>query len=179
MGVNTGSTAWDRIGLWPGPNEKFSHLWVNDRAGARNTYFLGPGARVVTGMPDGNGSVAWTPSTGSNYQTVDEATPNADTDYNSAVLAPLVDRYAIADFTAFDTVHAVQANAIARKVSSAHAPTLSHVAVQGGVDYLGSVQALPLAYTDLRYIWDVNPATGLPWTIAEINAGEFGVRRVA
>lgn len=178
-GINTGSTAWNRVGFWPGTNEKFSHIWVNDRSGSRNTYFYPATVRVVTTRPDANGTVAWTPSSGSNFQAVDDTTPNADTDYVAAGVAGLRDRYSLTPISDFDRVYAVQLNHIARKVSSAFSPTLSGIAVQGGGDYLGAAQAVPLPYTDLRTIWDENPSTGDEWTTAEINAGEFGQERTA
>lgn len=178
-GVDTGSTAWNRVAFWPGPSERFSHIWVNDRSGARNNYFLPVTARVVTALPEADGTVAWTPSSGANFETVDDATPNADTDYNAANSVGLVDRYDLDDLAAFDTVHAVQLNAVTRKISSAITPTIEHVAALEGADYLGTAVAAPLAYSDLRHIFDDNPATGLPWTIDEINAGTFGQRRAA
>lgn len=42
--------------------------------------------------PNGNGSVAWTPSAGTNYECVDEAVRN-DSDYNTAPSAGLLDSY--------------------------------------------------------------------------------------
>lgn len=178
-GINTGSTPWNRVGFWPGTNEFFSHIWVNDRSGTRNTYFEPVSARVLTGLPDANGTVAWTPSTGSNFAAVDDASPNADTDYVAAGAAALRDRYSLTPLSTFDHVHAVQLNVIARKLSSGFSPTLSGLAVQSGADYVAAAQAVPLPYTDLRTNWDENPATGNEWTIAEINAGEFGQERAA
>jgi len=180
-GINTGAsgTSWNRVGWWPGAGELFSHLYVLDRGGSQLNYFLGSSAQIVTALPDGNGTQAWTPNTGTNAAAVDDATPNADTDYVYSRSAPQVDRYELTDLAAFDDVHAVQLNVTGRKVSSTVSPTLRAVTVIAAADHGGSTQAVPLPYTDLRQIWELNPATGAPWTIAEINAAQFGQERVA
>ena len=46
-----------------------------------------------------------------------------------------------------------------------------------GTDYdVGGDQPAPASIGGLRQVFEVNPATGLAWTVAELNAAEFGVR---
>ena len=55
----------------------------------------------------------------------------------------------------------------------------SHIkayATVGGVDYyLDTVEITDVAYSTNTFVWSVNPETGLEWTLAQINASEFGL----
>lgn len=45
----------------------------------------------------------------------------------------------------------------------------------GGNIYIGATFTLTTSYQTFDYVWSVNPATGLAWTLAEVNSLEFGV----
>lgn len=57
---------------------------------------------------------------------------------------------------------------------------LQGVVRQSGVDYpTASISGLNTAYGTRQAVMAVNPATSAAWTIAEVNAAEFGVKSVA
>jgi hypothetical protein len=152
-------------------------VYVFDATGSANTAFVGD-VRVAYLAPNGAGATtAWTPSAGANYACVDEtATPNDDTDYVASATAGQTDTYAFANLTtASGTVHAVQAMAHARK-DDAGTRTFAFVARPGGTDRLGAALSLGDTYTSWAQVWDVNPDTSAAWTLAAVNAAEFGQR---
>src|SRR5262249_36678260 len=71
----------------------FDDVVILDTTGAVNNDFLGD-CRVEAIFPNGAGNYAqWTPSTGSNFQNVDENPPNDDSDYNSSSTAGQIDTF--------------------------------------------------------------------------------------
>lgn len=158
----------------------FDDFYLCDAAGTVNNDFLGD-VRVQAILPSAAGATTqWTPSAGANYTTVDEATPNDDTDYNSSATVNQIDTYAYGDVTpTTGTVKAIQTNCYVRK-DDAGIRTVAPVIRTGGVDY---VQAnLPNLSTSYQYLpqpIENNPGTAAAWTIAEVNAAEFGVKMIA
>src|SRR4029450_12895211 len=89
-GQNTGGSSWDNVQLANtdsggfGANWYYDDLYILDGAGAAPwNDFLGD-CRVDARVPTGAGATtAWTPSTGANWQNVDDANPDDDSTYNS------------------------------------------------------------------------------------------------
>ena len=167
------------VTLGPPPSGMENHVddvYVFDTTGSTNNTFAGD-VRVERIVPAGAGATtAWTPSTGSNYACVDEAPPNDDTDYVSSLTAGQTDTYAFGNLTTTSgTVFAVQASAQVRK-DDAGTRTLALVARPGSTDRLGATQGATDAYLNIAELWNTNPDTSAAWTIAEVNASEFGVR---
>jgi len=51
---------------------------------------------------------------------------------------------------------------------------------QGGVNYdIGAVQNVAASYALYTSVQELNPATGVPFTVAEVNADEFGVDMIS
>jgi hypothetical protein len=75
-------------------------------------------------------------------------------------------------------VKAVVVSARARKGDSGP-QNLQMVARVGSTDYTTANIALPSAFDVRQGVFSTNPATGLPWTITEVNAAEFGVKSIA
>jgi len=46
-----------------------------------------------------------------------------------------------------------------------------------GIDYEGTEQFLPTTYSPVTQQYDTSPATASAWTVGEIDAAEFGIRR--
>jgi len=157
----------------------FDDLYVFDTTGSVNTDFAGD-CRVERLAPSGAGATtAWTPSAGANYACVDEAPPNADTDYIASSTAAQTDTYAFGNLvTTSGTVRAVQATATARK-DDAGARSVALVARPGGTDRLGATQGVGDTYSTFVEVWNTNPDTGAAWTLAETNASEWGLRLIA
>lgn len=177
---NGGNASYDNIRFfWDGQGNggtcDVDDLVIWDTAGSVNNDFMGD-VRVQAILPSGAGATTeWTPSAGSNYQNVDEAAPNGDTDYNSEATATDVDTFVYGDLTPTSgTVKAVQWLAYARK-DDGGTRTVRPVVRHGGTDYFGSSKSVSSSYTYLRHLMETNPGTAAAWTISDVNAAEFGI----
>jgi hypothetical protein len=135
-----------------------------------------PISRVYGALtPNANIAVQWTPSTGQNWQTVDEIPPG-DSDYNSTSASGNQDVFSHAALPNTPSqIHAVRVNARAYADASDQIQNLVRVS---GTDYYGAAKSPTASYLSYGHIWQNNPATSAPWTPAEaVNAG-FGYRRV-
>lgn len=158
----------------------FDDLWLCNAAGAQNNDYLGD-CRIETLYPTGaGGQTDWTPSAGANWAAVDEATANDDTDYVAATGVGSKDLYAFGNLvTGTGLVRAIQP-ALTARLATAGARTLAATARTAGVDVDGpNIPLLSSSYLQYNKIQELNPNTGLPWTIAEINAAEFGMKVIA
>lgn len=149
-----------------------SHLAIADTSGD-----ITGQPRVEALFPDGAGNYsAWTPTAGANYTNVDETTPNDDTDYVASSTVAQRDSYTYSNMLgAAATILAVALVPRIRK-DDAVARTVKRFVRAGGVDYDGAAVAVPATYGYLQEILAVNPATGLAWTPAEVNAIEAGIK---
>lgn len=162
-----------------GHNITFDDCYIADTAGANNNDFLGA-IRIEAILPSGAGNTTgFTPSAGSNYECVDEADANDDTDYVSAASVGTKDTYAMGDLATLTagTVRAVAFVPQAR-VDTSGARDVGGVARTGGADHDTSAQATvnSTSYKQPVLFMEQNPDTGAAWTIAEINAAEFGLK---
>lgn len=141
-------------------------LWETDPVGDCRVECLFPtGAGTTTGL---------TPSAGANYECVDDAAPNGDTDYVSSATPGTFDTYATGNLTtAAGIVKAVQTVLYARK-DDAGAHTVKPVIRSGTTDYPATAAALAETYAMLTEVHSVDPNTAAAWTIAGVNAAEFG-----
>lgn len=153
--------------------------YILDTAGADNNARLGD-CKVEVLHPTGAGATTdWTPSAGSNWQDVDEAATNGDTDYVSSATPGDVDTYAYGNLaTGAGVVFAVQHLLSIRK-DDAGARTARPLSRVGGTDYPGVTRAVFDTYTYDVQIEEENPDTAAPWTIADVNGAEFGVELVS
>lgn len=176
---NFGSTLPDRFsGLGLNGNTDFDDIYAVDTTGSTNNTFLGD-CRVATVMPTGAGAHTDFQPNGaaSNYQCVDETTPNDDTDYVSDANPGDIDTY---DFTAIDggaTVFGVQNNLYARK-DDANTRQIASVVRQSSTDYVGATKTLSSSYLYYSQLYDQDP-TSSNWTAINVNADEFGVKEIA
>lgn len=159
-------------------------IYCCDSAGSApwNT-FLGD-VRADAHFANANGSNSGsTPSTGSDrYATVDESTPNSDTDYNSLAAVNDKDTLNLPNLAAAGAanLYAVKVLAYAKKSDPGWA-TICPVLRHSGTDYDGtSATSLSTDYTyALEQIYEQNPGTSAPWTEAGFNALEAGYKRTA
>jgi len=154
--------------------------YLDTSGSAPNNDFLGD-VRIDTVLPSGAGNTTqFTPSTGSNYQCVDEASQNGDTDYVQDSTVNHKDTYAYADITHTPSaIYGVQVNMIAKK-DDAGTRSVCSVVRSGGTDTDGATQALSaVSYSDLMEIIENDPNTAAAWTKTNLNAAEFGVKLVA
>lgn len=155
----------------------FTDLVICDSSGADHTGFQGD-VDIETLRPDGAGNYsAWTPSAGSNYQNVDETTPDGDTTYNSTSTTNNRDSYSMSSLSrATGTVKAVLVNLVTRSPEGNHDQVKTFLRT-GGVDLDSSGKSAgQFSFIHRRYAFNTD-ADGSAWTIAKVNAMEVGVQR--
>lgn len=134
--------------------------------------------------PNGAGSsTQWTPSgCAQNWLCVSETTSDGDTTRVQSSTPGNVDQYALQDLTqTLGTVVSVTVTAVARyyAVGCQFDPTLCYGDIKLNVNgYSGGTKALGGGYQTFSDTWTTNPATGQPWTIAQVNALQAGVELV-
>lgn len=159
---NSGNQGW-----------RANDVYFADTTGTYNNDFLGD-LRVEVLYPSANGSVAFTPSTGSNFQCVDEAQHNADTDFVASNVLNAVDRYAYGDLVAMSgAVLGVCVNTVDRK-EDAGARTMAHV-VFSGTQMSGAAFSPTTSYFTHQTVFETKPDDA-PWTIADVNGMEAGIK---
>jgi hypothetical protein len=160
-----------------GHSMRIDDLYICDGTGSTNNDFLGD-VMVTVLKPDGAGnSTQWTPSAGSNWQNVDEASVDSDTTYNSTSTAGHVDLYALENLSYTPaSIKGIQWNAQVRK-DDASTYDVRRVIRSGGTDYTGSTVLSPnTTYANYHEILETDPATSAAWTKSGIDALQAGVK---
>ena len=156
----------------------YDDFYLADSSGATNNDLLGP-IRVKAILPDGAGaSTDFTPSAGSNFQNVDEASTDGDTTYNSESTAGDHDTYTYAALGLSGTVKGVQTNLMVRS-DGAGSETIAPMVRISSTDYQGTTANVTTSYADSRQVYETSPATAAAWTVAEIDGAEFGIKLVS
>lgn len=185
-GLNTMATANNTINRVAfsmtgggGGNNIYDDVFVWDTSGSINTDWLGD-CRIETLFPSGAGTTTqWTPSTGSNYQNVDETSPNNDTDYNYSATAGQIDTFALPNLGASSgTVMAVQ-SVLRHRKDDAGSRTLRRVFRSGSTNYEGADISVLDGYSFTREILEADPNTSSRWTVTNVNALEAGYKMQA
>lgn len=158
----------------------YDDMVLMDNTGSTFNDFIGD-KRIVEQLPTGDGSVVtMTPSTGSTlYTTVDEATQNGDTDY---IQSATPGERALFTFPALPVVtgQVLSADVLftARK-DDAGTRVLRGSAKSSGVNGNGADVSIGATYFRSRGEFLTDPNTGSAWTVAGVNAAEFGVEVVS
>lgn len=154
-------------------------IYVCDDSGSVNKDFLGD-IRVEYLVPTGAGvKTQFTPSTGSNWQTVDEVTPS-DTDYNSSSTLGAMDLFGMKNLAGNGLVYGVQTVLQSKKDDAGFRrvkPAFFKAGGIGGTDryYMGTQSPVSDTF-DLAptQIFATSPDTGVVWTVDEVNALQYG-----
>ena len=158
----------------------FDNLYACDIAGSDNNDFLGDW-QVTCLLPESNGDTNdWSPSAGDNYQCVNDDSvshPDDDETFVKALAADQVDLYEYpAVLTgSFGKILGVQPLPYIKKIDS-EARTFKTITKTHSANHEGAAQELDEEYRYYPEIQEVNPATGLPWTVDEINSAQFGIK---
>lgn len=182
---NFGSTNVDTVG-WIRHHTTIASttiIWVDDvyvcdATGSNNHDFLGE-VWIQTFEPDADGAhTDFSRSTGStNFQNVDDATPDDDTTYNFSSTVGNIDTFGTpAALDPGAAVYGVQVVEYARKDNTGERQ-IAPVIRQAGTDYVGSNETLLSNYQFLTQIYNQDP-TNSNWTATNINADEFGYKLV-
>lgn len=178
-GVDTliaGTAAINNIyfGGWDSVGSGNVDIDVDDYALGDTAVFFGPTQAEILKPNADTATKQWTPSTGIiNYQMVDEAICNGDTDYNTADTVGLKDLYDLPTLSIIPAaIHAVQLVAYARTTDSQARSISLNVDVSGLSN--GSNQSLTSTYNQKRRVMALNPITGLAWQYVDISAMQIG-----
>jgi len=157
----------------------FDDVYLCDTSGSVNNDFLGD-VRVSAIFPTGAGNYTqWTPSTGSNWQNVDDAAPNGDTDYNSDSTVGDRDSFVMGNLPGtVSSVLGVQYTLVARKDDAGTRQIAPFVRISS-TDYDGTTVSLSTSYDTYRELRETSPATSTAWTTSEVDGMEFGYKVVA
>lgn len=153
-------------------------LYICDDSGSNNNTFLGD-VRVQSIFPSGAGNQTdFTPSAGSNFQTVDETTPNDDTDYNSSSTANHIDLFAMGDITPTSgTIKAVVVWVYCRK-DDAGSRQLAPAVRSGGTNAFATTINVGSSYAYYQGLFELDPASAA-WTITTVNSIEAGYKLIS
>lgn len=173
-------TVFDSVSVSSGTYNGTSHmddLYVCNGAGSTNNSFLGDLA-IETVYPDGNGnSSQFVGSDGNsvdNYQLVDEAAPST-TDYVVGATVGNKDTYTFGSMVrTTGPIAGVMVSSYANK-TDAGARTIRNIARSGGSEVQGAQTGLATTWVPISSTYNTDPNGGGAWTIASVNAAEFGV----
>lgn len=182
---NGGAATIDHItmGANSGSPLQIDNLIIMDNLGGINDDFIGD-VVIERRAVNGNGNYSqWDGSDGNqvdNYLQVDDGRPHdSDSTYNQAQVAAEKDTYTVQDLVATTgDVLAVQAGLIARH--EGQGGTLRHMLRRSSTDQFGSALTPGAGYTYHSELWEEDPNAGPgAWTIANVNASEFGFELVS
>lgn len=156
--------------------------------GVSPSYRLGRSGRVQLLTPATDVTTEWTPSegyVGTHAALMAAKYSNAAGAYAQGLTSALADQKEIYQMSALDSslgdkVYGLMPEGYMSN-TSASVRTLAFTA-QSGATPLDMGQRQISAGGDLQLLrpWvDLNPATGLPWTVSEVNAAQFGFRSVS
>ena len=186
--ANAGTNTADRMALGldaqaAGTTSVYLDDWyINNGAGSVNNTYWGD-TILVPIYPDTDGdSSQWTPSTGSDHSDlVDEPTEaDDDTTYVETASDGDVDLFEYTNLSVvssdiFSVMIHTEAKLLAagsRNIRAVH--THTDTTVSNGT----TVAVNDTAYKSYRQVWELNPATGLEWTAADIDGAQIGFETV-
>lgn len=156
-----------------------ANIYVCDSTGSYNNDFLGP-CRCRSITPNAEGAtITWTPSAGSdNALMIDDTTAGAaddDTTYVSAVTSGDRDLYGYTDLSVTDPVIFGINGIVDARVTTVSPESICQVANSNGTIAVQTAKSITsTSYSRRQDILEVDPDTSDPWTLAAVNALEFG-----
>lgn len=131
---------------------------------------IAPSGSPQTRRPTGDGNATYTPSTGSNWENVDEESADDDATYNYRQNSAGYDRFT---FTAFSVPGGASNIAItvyirAKRTEAGANVTYALLRVNGS-NYTENIADAGTSYANQSHEWTTNPDTSSAWTIDDIN----------
>lgn len=157
----------------------FDDLYIADATGSTNNDLLGD-MKVLSLFPIANGRVTQFGRIGvtNNWQAVDDSAPDSDTTYVYGSSMGLMDMYRFGSLPSnVQTPVAVQTMILPKKDLPGNR-SIASVIGNGTTESISSLN-LSLWSGDYIYWWtvyDINPITGVAWTVNNINNIESGVK---
>jgi hypothetical protein len=162
-----------------GAESYLANMYICDSTTGPGSYacntFLGD-VRTAALFPTSNGTVSWTPLTGSNWSEVNEVAFDGDSSYNYTSAAGNQD---ILNFGSLvGTVSGILAVAVtgAYRKDDAGTHTLAQQIVSSGTQEAGATISVPGTYVYDTDVFVLDPATGASWTVTGVNALKAGYK---
>jgi hypothetical protein len=154
-------------GVEPGGFYDFSDIsFINSTMGERKILLFDPNAPGALSdfLPVGSAA---------NYSAVNEPLQNGDTSYVSDSIVGHHDSYSFSDLPANASIVGIGLHGFVRKTDTATKQFRALYRISG-TNYLGLTYALTQSYSVFLDDKVNNPATAVPWTVADVNALEAG-----
>lgn len=165
-------------------NVDFDDYYICDNAGSVNNTFLGD-IRVAGILPSGAGTntnltIGGSSPAGTNFGSVNENPENGDVTYVTSNVVSTYDTYTYGSLPASASqILAVVSTPVARK-DDAGARSLSTRIRSGGTEADSPTSApLTTTYRIPEIIMELNPVTGIAWSVANVNAVQAGPKIAA
>ena len=171
----------DNIWMGESSQREYDDMVFMDTSGSSLNDFLLE-RRIETLLVDGAGATTqWTPSAGANFENVDDPISGIDDDttYNKSSTTGQKDTFSFGNLSGIaGTISAVQVNMVTRK-DDAGLHSVKPVVRHSGTDYDGTEVFLPEQYVYKRQVYTTNPGTSAAWTVANVNAAQFGYKLIS
>lgn len=180
---NGGTGQWTRLGLQGNGYTFFDDLYVCDQSGPRNNTFLGM-VHIDTVLPQtdavaAGSNHAWTPSTGTDHGAIVGNPTQNTNNFNSSSTVGAKDTYNLPPVLAAGSLCRGMQITMTAKRTDLNTRLMCSVVRVGGVDYEGPTIAPSNQFVAVVQPWEINPATGLAWTPADLDAIEAGMKVTA
>lgn len=192
-GVCTRNTTYPGTGQWnvlgfhqlgyaarTGGSYDIDDLYVLDGAGSSGNDFFGD-VEIYAHHPSGAGSSSdWTPTSGDNYEMVDDETPDDDTTVNATTTVDHADLFEMATMhNPTGEIYGLQIVGGYQKDESGTAQLQQGIKVNGTVYYADTKYPSSGSYCYETDCYSVSPDTGDRFTAEEFNSIEAGYKRTA
>lgn len=175
-------SVFNRIGLLSGGNTNggalFSDFYLNNALGTTNTGRFGIVEIDAYPLPNGDLTpLQWTPlgGGGPHFSQINELPADGDLSYVASATPGNKDCYAWQDIVSFSgTVKTVQISYMARSTDEGLRTFQGTIGINGAEEQTVEF-GLPNDYIYFSQAFDLDPATGLPWTVSNFNAKPFGI----
>lgn len=159
----------------------YDDLYICDTTGSKNNDFLGD-CRVETLFPDGAGTnTQWAPSSGTNWQCVDDPQFDGESTYVSSNTTAQVDTYVMTSLSTSNTpvtVFGVQQTFAGRKADFA-TKTVSGEVISGATTSVLPPVTMTTSYEFSEHVMETDPNTGVAWTALAVNSFQTGVKNTS
>ncbi|KPK53355.1 MAG: hypothetical protein AMS22_07525 [Thiotrichales bacterium SG8_50] len=179
--TQAGSNAYhDRVRLAPsdtsGVHPTWDDMYVCDSTGSVNNDFLG-NHKVVRINPDGDDTTGFGTSTPSanHYENVDETICDDDTSYVEESTNTNKDIWTYGSVASLGTIAGLVVRTMAKETDATDFELIT-IVESNGTEYDDSGQAMSSSYTEFTRLEEQDPDTNSAWTMAAINAANFGVK---
>ncbi len=175
-GPSYGQPFWNSVGL-------IDDLYLFDGVGSANITFPPAIPTVQCLWPNAPGTNAqWTGlpyASGNNFANVNDETPDGDLTVNQSGTAGQLDTFKHDELRPpTGTVFALQ-HCVTARTATATAHSVAAAEYSGTTAYPDSGQPLSTGYSCLTFPHDTDPATGAAYTVAGVNAAEFGYELIS